>query len=160
MKDPAAHLQDDVEDKTHFEIALINRKNQALISDCIIRMGDIAFDRFFIVPRDADEFIKSGIWFDKINKKSQKFYGQTHGPKFQYLSENLQNSIIEYLFACGLRPEIGLAVEYLSWNKEQRMYMGWLRDFYSHLFLDSSWSWELNTKKHIEEQNELFKTLQ
>ena len=76
------------------------------------------------------------------------------------MSENLQNNIIEYLFASGLRPEIGLAVEYLSWNKEQRMYMGWLRDLYSHLFLDPSWSWDLNTKKHIEDQNNLFKMLQ
>jgi len=46
------------------------------------------------------------------------------------MSEPLQNSIIEYLFDCGIRPEIGLAVEYLSWNKEQRLYMAWLRDLF------------------------------
>jgi hypothetical protein len=27
-----------------------------------------------------------------------------------------------------VRPEIALCVEYLSWNKEQRMYMAWLQD--------------------------------
>jgi hypothetical protein len=43
---------------------------------------------------------------------------------------------VEYLYSAGVRPEIGLCVEYLSWNKEQRMYMGWLRDFYAHLFFD------------------------
>ncbi len=48
--------------------------------------------------------------------------------------------MVEYLFACGIRPEIALCVEYLSWNKEQRMYMGWLRDLYQKLFLDKDWA--------------------
>lgn len=52
------------------------------------------------------------------------------GPTFTHMSEPLQNSIIEYLFDCGIRPEIALAVEYLSWNKEQRLYMAWLRDLF------------------------------
>jgi len=44
--------------------------------------------------------------------------------------------MIEYLFSAGLRPEIGLCVEYLSWNKEQRLYIAWLRDLYTRLFID------------------------
>lgn len=47
--------------------------------------------------------------------------------------------MIEYLYSAGVRPEIALVVEYLSWNKEQRMYMAWLRDMYSLLFLEKSW---------------------
>jgi hypothetical protein len=48
--------------------------------------------------------------------------------------------MIEYLYSSGLRPEIGLCVEYLSWNKEQRLYMAWLRDLYTRLFIDESWT--------------------
>lgn len=76
--------------------------------------------------------------------KRGKFYDSIHGPKFGYLSENLQNNIVEYLYAVGLRPEVGMAIEYLSWNKEQRMYMAWLRDIYARLFLDPEWSKNFN----------------
>jgi len=41
--------------------------------------------------------------------------------------------VLEFLYEAGVRPELGLAVEYLSWNKEQRLYMAWLRDMYLHL---------------------------
>ena len=57
-----------------------------------------------------------------------------HGPQWDYLSENLQANLMRYIFSAGVRPEIGLCVEYLSWNKEQRLYMGWMRDLYTHLF--------------------------
>jgi hypothetical protein len=57
MKNPAEHLIDDEDDKLAFEIALINRKNSALVTDCSLRMGEIKFDRFFIIEKDASEFI-------------------------------------------------------------------------------------------------------
>lgn len=88
MKNPAEKLLDDDDDESFFEIALINRKNSALVTDCKVRMGEIVFDRFFIIEKDADKFVKSGIWFDKTMKKGE-FYGQTHGPKFAFLSENI-----------------------------------------------------------------------
>ena len=59
--------------------------------------------------------------------------------------------MVEYLYSVGLRPEIGICVEYLSWNKEQRMYMSWLKKLYSHLFMDSAWSWDLNVNNVLEE---------
>jgi hypothetical protein len=55
------------------------------------------------------------------------------GPSYENLSEPVQNSIVQFLYEAGVRPEIGLAVEYLSWNKEQRLYMKWLRDLYFFL---------------------------
>ena len=154
MKNPAEALLDDEDDETFFEIAVINRKNSALVTDCKVRMGEINFDRFFIIKKDADAFVRNGIWFDKLYKKGiaeNPFYGQTHGPKFTYLSESLQNNMVEYLYSVGLRPEIGICVEYLSWNKEQRMYMSWLKKLYSHLFMDSAWSWDLNVNNVLEE---------
>ena len=53
---------------------------------------------------------------------------------FHTLSEPVQNSIVEYIFAVGVRPEIAACVEYLSWNKEQRLYMAWLRETYGYFF--------------------------
>ncbi len=65
MKDPVEHLMDDEDDLTNFEIAIINKNNSALVSDCRVRMGEIQFSRFFIVPKDADKFVKEGIHFNK-----------------------------------------------------------------------------------------------
>lgn len=48
----------------------------------------------------------------------------------------MQKNLVEYLFSLGIRPEIGICVEYLSWNREQRLYMSWLRDIYSQMFLE------------------------
>ena len=42
----------------------------------------------------------------------------SHGPSWNFLSENLQSGLVQYLFSVGINPEIGLCVEYLSWNKE------------------------------------------
>ena len=46
----------------------------------------------------------------------------------------MQNSLVQYLYGAGVHPEIALCVEYLSWNKEQRLYMEWLSQlfFYVH----------------------------
>ena len=58
----------------------------------------------------------------------------SRGPLWNFLSENIQESFVKYLMSLGIKPEIGLVVEYLSWNKESRNYIGWIRDFYSFMF--------------------------
>jgi hypothetical protein len=58
-----------------------------------------------------------------------------YGPKWQFLSENLQADLMKFIFTVGIRPEIAICIEYLSWNKEQRLYMGWIRDIYAYLFV-------------------------
>ena len=50
------------------------------------------------------------------------------------LSEPVQNSLVEFLYESGVHPEIGLCVEYLSWNKEQRIYMSWLSSMFFNFF--------------------------
>jgi hypothetical protein len=62
-----------------------------------------------------------------------RFESRYDGPIFSQLSETLQSRTTEYLYEVGVHPEIALAVEYMSWNKDQRLYMGWLRDLYQHL---------------------------
>lgn len=134
LKNPLEKILDDPDDQSMFEVAIVNKKDKALVTDCQVKNGEIYFDKIFTVKHDAHEFVK-GIWIDKtLNRDSNKFYDMTHGPRFSYLSEPLQNNLMEYFFSVGLRPEIGLCVEFLSWNKEQRMYLAWLRDLYMHLF--------------------------
>jgi hypothetical protein len=60
MRNPGSHLLDDDDDFTMFDIALINRQNKALYSDCNVRSGEIRFNRFAVIENDADEFIKIG----------------------------------------------------------------------------------------------------
>lgn len=79
----------------------------------------------------------STVWVDKMwKKRNNAFYNKLHGPIFTFLSEPLQNSIIEYFYSVGLNPEIAMCVEYLSWNKEQRLYMAWLKNLYLFMLSD------------------------
>jgi hypothetical protein len=54
LKSPIEGLIDDEDDHTFFEIAVVNKNNSALVTDCKVRMGEVSFDRFFLVPSDAD----------------------------------------------------------------------------------------------------------
>ena len=67
-------------------------------------------------------------WVD--NYKRPVSSRQYAGPSHPALSEPLQNELVGYLYSVGVRPEIGVVVEYLSWNKEQRLYMDWLKRLY------------------------------
>ena len=40
------------------------------MTDCKVRMGEIMFNKWFIVKDSADQFIKNGIWYDKVYKKA------------------------------------------------------------------------------------------
>ena len=100
----------------------------ALGVDCKVFNGEIEFGNVKVVNENGLNHARMN-WVDKIagTRKSYK------GPSFKNLSEPLQNSIVEIIYEAGVRPEIGLAVEYLSWSKEQRLYMAWLRDMYAYL---------------------------
>lgn len=67
-----------------------------------------------------------------------------------FLNENIQGDIMRFLFVSGIRPELGVCIEYLSWNKDQRLYMGWMRDIYAQLFVDQ-------VKKRDSSENMKFK---
>lgn len=42
--------------------------------------------------------------------------------------QRLQTSLIEYLRGYGVTEEVAAIVEHLSLDKEQRLYMGWLKE--------------------------------
>jgi hypothetical protein len=60
LKTPGMDLLDDEDDFTMFDIALINKNNRALMTDCNVKMGEIKFNRFTVIDNDADEFVRTG----------------------------------------------------------------------------------------------------
>lgn len=81
--------------------------------DCTIHNGEIRFGKVKVFSKFGMKQAKK-TWVERTHSKE----GLYSGPTFTNLSEPIQNSLIEYLFECGIRPEIGIGIEYLSWNKE------------------------------------------
>ena len=52
-KDPFEHKVDHKEDKTAFEIALINKRNAGLVLTCAVSNGKIDIDRVKFLDKDA-----------------------------------------------------------------------------------------------------------
>lgn len=50
------------------------------------------------------------------------------GPDFTTLDERLQVALTEYLRNFGLSDELIALIEHFASDKEQRLYMGWLKD--------------------------------
>lgn len=121
-------MNDHEDDQTCFEISIINKKNMAMGVDCKVFNGEIEFGNVKVVNENGLNHARM-TWVDKIVGARRSY----KGPSFKNLSEPLQNSIVEIIYEAGVRPEIGLAVEYLSLSKEQRLYMAWLRDMYAYL---------------------------
>ena len=86
MKDPAEPYRDDEDDITSFEVAIMNKYNSALVTDCIVKSGEIFFGNMFVIKDDAHQFIKE-TWSEKTLTKKGKFQPTFYGPKFDFLSE-------------------------------------------------------------------------
>ena len=103
---------DDTDDSTLFEISVVNKANQAICIDCSVYNGEISFNKSRLIMQDGLK-VSQKSWFDKGRQ-----HNEYRGPQFLGLSEPLQDGLVEYLYSVGVRPEIGLVVEWLSWNKE------------------------------------------
>ena len=132
-RDPVAEEYDPEDDKTFFEISIVNRNNKALSIDCRVSNGEVIFNKVRLFKENGISGAKK-TWLDKA--RCPIMSNKYPGPQFRFLSEPLQNELVSYLYTVGLRPEIGIAVEYLSWNKEQRLYMDWLKQMYFGLFAE------------------------
>ena len=124
------------DDQTLFEISIVNRSNQCMTYSCFSHNGEIIINKVQVTPENGIEQAKE----QTLNRLSSRLQGRTEqtskstkkstsypGPQFKNLSEPIQNVLVSYLYEVGVRPELALVCEYLSWHKEQRIYMGWLR---------------------------------
>lgn len=64
----------------------------------------------------------------KITKELNFDNSKYVGPEFNNLDEKLQNSFIDYLNNLGVDESLGVFIEHLSLDKEQRLYMNWLKN--------------------------------
>ena len=121
--------QDHKEDKTPFQITLIDKQNRAMSIDCVVSEGQILFNKVRVHKDDGIQQSQR-TWLDKSFDRQREY----KGPKFDQLSEPVQNSLVQYLYERGVHPEIAICIEYLSWNKEQRIYMSWLSSMFFYFY--------------------------
>ena len=129
MKDPFEGRLDHDEDKTSFEIAFVDKHNHAMCIDCVVENGKIHFNKVRIYEENGMQQSQR-TWLDKTLDRQREYYG----PKFYQLSEPVQNGLVEALYEAGVHPELGLCLEYLSWNKEQRIYLDWLSQMFFNFY--------------------------
>jgi len=72
---------DHAEDKTAFEIGLINKRDHGVVFDCGVRNGDILFNHVTSVKEGGSAYMKVGLG------GRRKLVEQYVGPKFQYMNE-------------------------------------------------------------------------
>lgn len=141
-KDPLEKIKDHRDDITHFEIGLVNKRNEGLLIQAVVSQGEVIFtelnnlesDAFQIINSSRVDRLRHNVQFEngvELPYKSSRF---SHNYNWPFFSENLQASLMEYLYVSGVRPEIGLVVEYMTWNKELRLYIKWLHDLHHLLY--------------------------
>mmetsp|Transcript_36901 Transcript_36901/g.42406 ORF Transcript_36901/g.42406 Transcript_36901/m.42406 type:complete len:83 (+) Transcript_36901:476-724(+) len=68
------------------------------------------------------------------NDRAKTFY---MGPDFSSLSKKIQISLSQYLIDNGLDQQTVAFIELFSLDKEQRLYMKWLKDVQSFINKDN-----------------------
>ena len=116
-------IVDHEDDKTGFEICIINKRNEGLIIPATSYNGEIHLRNVLNVTSDAVNVASmSGLQRARLgaagNGEPNSGRAIIYGPKWQFLSESLQADLMKFIFTAGIRPELALCVEYLSWNKE------------------------------------------
>jgi hypothetical protein len=128
---------DDEDDRTRFDISIINKQNEGLLVAGEVFQGELHLLKVFSLSEDALAIART-THCQRLNTEVEGIrfqeHAMSHAPNWEFLSENLQAALVEYLFSVGIHPSLGICLEYLSWNKEQRLYMGWLKDINSLLF--------------------------
>jgi len=135
--DPLKKYVDDEDDRTRFDISIINKQNEGLLVAGEVFQGELHLLKVFSLSGDALAIART-THCQRLNTEVEGIrfqeHAMSHAPNWEFLSENLQAALVEYLFSVGIHPSLGICLEYLSWNKEQRLYMGWLKDINSLLF--------------------------
>ena len=64
----------------------------------------------------------------KAMPKFERSIQEYNGPDFTTLDERIQTSLTEYLEGFGINEHLAAFVECMSLDKDQRLYMKWLKD--------------------------------
>jgi len=110
------------EQKFPIEIIIYNKEsNERLFYFMTTIHGEIHMERIRLFPENLAEV--DGF---KLHNSTQVY----QGAQFQFLSESLQKAFLDFLKSLGLDGELFYHIEYLAYNKEQRLYLEWLSNIY------------------------------
>lgn len=90
-----------------------------MVYDCSTINGEVNIN--FVTTTHDIQGMKSSNRVDKYSN----FY---MGPDFSTLDERLQVALTEYLRNFGLSDEVIALIEHFAQDKEQRLYMNWLKE--------------------------------
>lgn len=91
--------------------------NKGLIYECNSFYSEIQFSNI-VYSEELDSVSKNSDFFAK---------NEYRGPDFSTLDEKLQNALMDYLKEMGINDDVAIFVESYSLDKEQRLYMEWLK---------------------------------
>ena len=83
---------------------------------------------------DASFEFNNVQYHEDVNVAYDNFYVQNKmtdnytGPEFNTLDERLQSEFSEFLSSIGINEELGSFMQVLSVDKDQRLYLGWLKN--------------------------------
>lgn len=107
-------------DSTDFSVTIENQDGAGMTFYCSTQAGE---DHRFIIGNCAS--FKTQEMKDKVSAYN--------GPDFEDLDDKLQESLDEYLAEIGLDDEVCNFIDALALDKEQREYMGWLKNLKSFI---------------------------
>ena len=93
-KNPVDKISDHEDDKTAFEINIINKRNESLVIPCLLFQGEIHPQFVYNIRDDAINFSQMTTF--QRNRLNEDLTGESfqssykiYGPKWMYLNENL-----------------------------------------------------------------------
>jgi hypothetical protein len=94
MANPMDKINDHEDDITYFEICIINKMNQGMILFCMLNQAEIKFQCVQNISSDALKICSMSQtqrnFYKNENGLSWRHMADSHGPKWNFLSENLQ----------------------------------------------------------------------
>mmetsp|Transcript_72289 Transcript_72289/g.83970 ORF Transcript_72289/g.83970 Transcript_72289/m.83970 type:complete len:243 (+) Transcript_72289:53-781(+) len=111
------------DDFFEFTVLLTRKDNLTMAYECLLAEGEVEIDNAKVIYDVAS--------YTKAPRLTRNFsiYG---GPQVYTLDEDLKNNLYDYLEAFGVNAELLAKVEEFAYDREQRLYMRWLkqvRDF-------------------------------
>ena len=124
QENPEENSQRNWDDYVDFTVVVNNSSGKYFVAECSCVEGDIQIGFCNVVS-------------DPIAYKALNPFNNTHnsfkGPDFNTLDDRLQEALLDYLRSLTIDEELGTFIEHVSLDKEQDLYVKWLKDVKSFL---------------------------
>ncbi|KAL4464776.1 hypothetical protein ABPG74_011337 [Tetrahymena malaccensis] len=116
--------QQNMQDYCDFIVYIVKPNGKAIAYDCSSFDSEIQVNGITLV--DDVESHKQSNRYDRLANTY-------NGPDFHNLDERLQTALVEYLKSVGVNEDVAAFIEHYSLDKEQRLYMRWLKNVHTFL---------------------------